>query len=71
MSLFLVSWVLSIFNLTGLFLGPVAGALADRLGHRRLLLWGLMIQGGGSFAGALAPSPALLLGTRVLEGLGF
>jgi predicted MFS family arabinose efflux permease len=71
MSLFLVSWVLSIFNLTGLFLGPVAGALADRLGHRRLLLWGLVIQAGGSFVGALAGSPALLLGTRVLEGLGF
>jgi MFS family permease len=71
MSLFLVSWVLSIFNLTGLFLGPVAGALADRLGHRRLLLWGLVIQAGGSFVGALAGSPAVLLGTRVLEGLGF
>ena len=71
MSLFLVSWVLSIFNVTGLFLGPLAGALADRLGHRRLLLWGLVIQAGGSFVGALAASPALLLGTRVLEGLGF
>ena len=71
MSLFLVSWVLSIFNLTGLFLGPVAGALADRLGHRRLLLWGLMIQAGGSFVGAFADSPAVLSGTRVLEGLGF
>jgi len=71
MSLFLVSWVLSIFNVTGLFLGPLAGALADRLGHRRLLLWGLVIQAGGSFVGAMAGSPALLLGTRVLEGLGF
>jgi MFS family permease len=71
MSLFLVSWVLAIFNLTGLFLGPVAGALADRLGHRRLLLWGLVIQAGGSFIGAMSGSPALLLGTRVLEGLGF
>lgn len=71
MSLFLVSWVLSIFYVTGLFLGPVAGALADRLGHRRLLLWGLVIQGGASFVGASAGSPAVLLGTRVLEGLGF
>jgi MFS family permease len=49
----------------------LAGALADRLGHRRLLLWGLVIQAGGSFVGALAGSPVLLLGTRVLEGLGF
>ncbi|RPH87416.1 MAG: MFS transporter [Desulfobacteraceae bacterium] len=71
LSLFQVSWVLSIFNVTGLFLGPVAGALADRLGHRRLLLSGLVIQGAGSFIGALAGTPALLLGTRVLEGLGF
>ena len=71
LSLFQVSWVLSIFNVTGLFLGPLAGALADRLGHRRLLLSGLAIQGAGSFIGAMAGSPALLLGTRVLEGLGF
>ena len=63
--------VLSIFYVTGLFLGPVAGALADRLGHRRLLLWGLVIQGGASFIGASARSPAVLLGTRVLERLGF
>ena len=71
LSLFQVSWVLSIFNVTGLFIGPLAGALADRLGHRRLLLSGLAIQGAGSFIGAMAGSPALLLGTRVLEGLGF
>jgi MFS family permease len=71
LTLFLASWVISIFNVTGLFFGPLAGALADRLGHRRLLLWGLVIQGGGSLAGSLAGSPGLLLGTRVLEGLGF
>lgn len=71
MTLFQASWLLSIFNVTGLFIGPLAGALADRLGHRRLLLWGLVIQGTGSFAGALAESSGLLLGTRVLEGLGF
>jgi MFS family permease len=71
LTLFLASWVISIFNVIGLFFGPLAGALADRLGHRRLLLWGLVIQGGGSLAGSLAGSPGLLLGTRVLEGLGF
>lgn len=71
LSLFLVSWVISIFNVIGLFLGPLAGALADRLGHRKLVLWGLAIQGSGSLAGSLAGSPGLLLGTRVLEGLGF
>jgi MFS family permease len=71
LSLFLASWVISIFNVIGLFLGPLAGSLADRLGHRRLVLWGLVIQGSGSLAGSLAGSPGLLLGTRVLEGLGF
>jgi MFS transporter, DHA1 family, inner membrane transport protein len=70
-SLFLASWILAVFNVTGLFFGPLAGALADRLGHRRLLLWGLVIQGSGSLVGAQAGSPALLLGTRVLEGLGY
>ncbi|MBI5585734.1 MAG: MFS transporter [Deltaproteobacteria bacterium] len=71
LSLFWASWVISIYSVIGLFIGAMAGALADRLGHRRLLLWGLVIQGSGSLVGSLAGSPELLLGTRVLEGLGF
>jgi MFS family permease len=71
MSLFLSSWILSIFNIIGLVLGSAAGALADALGHRRLVLCGLAAQAVGSLLGSLSPDPILLLATRVVEGLGF
>ncbi|NWF57291.1 MAG: MFS transporter [Syntrophaceae bacterium] len=71
MSLFLAGWILSIFNLIGLLLGSIAGALSDAFGHRRLLLIGLSLQAMGSLLGSLAPAAALLLATRAVEGLGF
>jgi MFS family permease len=71
MGLFLAGWILSALNITGLILGPTIGAVADSFGHRRLLIWGLLCQAAGSLMGSLAPSAALLLATRVLEGLGF
>ncbi len=70
MSLFLAGWVLSTINITGLFLGSIAGALADRFGYRRLLIAGLLCQAGGSLLGSCAGGPALLFATRVMEGLG-
>ncbi len=41
--LFLAGWILSTVNITGLFLGSAAGAVADRFGYRRLLLTGLAL----------------------------
>lgn len=64
-------WVLSIFNIIGLMLGIWAGAIADTLGHRRLLIYGLFFQSVGSLAGSFAPSFGLLLMTRFIEGAGF
>jgi MFS family permease len=71
MSLFLGGWVLSTVNVTGLFLGSIAGALADRFGYRRLLITGLICQAAGSLVGSWSTGPPLLFATRVLEGLGF
>lgn len=71
MSLVLAGWVLGAFNIIGLTLGAFSGALADALGHRRLLLWGLGTQAAASLAGAWSPNVPWLLFTRVLEGLGF
>lgn len=70
-NLFHAGWVLSIFNLTGLMLGTAAGAIADALGHRRLMLFGLGLQIAGSFLGASSPSFGWLLATRFMEGAGF
>lgn len=64
-------WIISIFNLLGISLGMVTGALGDRLGHRRLIVWGFLSMAAASFAGAAADGFSLLLLSRVLEGFGF
>jgi len=70
-SLFYAGWVLSIFNLTGLFLGTFTGAIADAIGHRRLMLTGLVFQIIGCFLGSFSDSFYGLLASRLLEGAGF
>ena len=70
-SLFYAGWLLSIFNLTGLLLGTCTGAIADAIGHRRLMLTGLGLQIAGCFLGSVANSFQGLLATRFLEGAGF
>lgn len=71
MDLFLAGWVLSTFNVIGLFLGSVAGASADRFGYRRLIVSGLLCEAVASLVGSLANGAALLLATRIMEGLGY
>jgi len=70
-SLFHAGWVLSVFNFIGLMLGTATGAIADAMGHRRLMLSGIALQIAGSFLGAFAPSFGWLLATRFMEGAGF
>jgi len=70
-SLFYAGWLLSVFNLTGLLLGTFTGAIADAIGHRRLMLIGLSFQIAGCFLGSLTDSFYGLLATRSLEGTGF
>lgn len=64
-------WIVSVFSVTGLAMGMFAGTLGDRIGARRLMLLGLAALVGGSLGGSLADGEALLLVTRVIEGLGF
>jgi MFS family permease len=70
-SLFLAGWILSALNIIGLVLGSAAGAMADGIGYRRVLIAGLLCQAAGSLAGSWSDGSALLLATRILEGLGF
>ncbi len=65
------AWVISIFNVVGIVGGMALGALADRIGHRRVVLGGLAIVAVASALGALAPNAVLLLATRFVEGIGF
>jgi len=71
LSLTQASWVISIFNAIGIVTGMAFGALGDRLGHRRVVLAGLVVMAVASLIGATAAGPALLLATRFFEGLGF
>jgi MFS family permease len=46
-----------------------AGALADDLGHRRVLIWSAGMLAAASALGAVAPNTAVLVAARVLQGV--
>jgi len=46
------------------------GRLADRFGHRTLIVAGALLFAAGSVASAVAPGYGILLAGRVLQGLG-
>jgi len=48
---------------------PIGGRLGDAFGCRRIIVWGLVLLLGSSFAATVAPSYALLLGSRALQGV--
>ncbi|MFD9942115.1 MFS transporter [Nonomuraea sp. NPDC059023] len=65
-----LQWVVSAYAvLFGGFL-LLGGRLADLVGRRRMFAAGLSLYGVGSLLGGLAPSPALLIVARMLQGLG-
>ncbi len=64
-------WLLSIINLVTAAGGMAIALTADRLGHRRLILFGTALCVATSALGGAAHSADMLLGLRVLEGLGF
>ena len=65
-----LQWVVSAHALA--FGGSLllAGRLADIAGHRRLFMVGLGTFAGATLTCGLAPSGAVLLATRVVQGLG-
>jgi MFS family permease len=65
------AWVLSMFNVVGIAVGAVAGALAGGLGARRVVLGGMLLLAAASAAGAAAGGAPVLLASRFVEGLGF
>jgi MFS family permease len=64
-------FLLSLVQLAGMSAGCAFGALADGLGLRRSMAWGLVILAMASALGALADGVAALLLLRAVEGLGF
>jgi MFS family permease len=64
-------WLLSVVNLVTAAGGMAIALTADRLGHRRLILFGTTVSLVTSLVGGTVSSVEVLLGLRVLEGLGF
>ncbi|MCG6875445.1 MAG: MFS transporter [Betaproteobacteria bacterium] len=64
-------WIASTISATSFALGLFAGAIADRVGHRRVLAFGLSTLAVGSLLGAFAQSGESMLASRFVEGLGF
>jgi DHA1 family inner membrane transport protein len=64
-------WLLSTVNLMTAVGGMAIALTADRLGHRRLVIFGTALCLASSAFGAMVDNVDLLLATRVVEGLGF
>lgn len=65
-----VQWVQESYTLVFAALLLVFGTLADRHGRRRLLLIGVTVFLLASVLAAVAPSGDLLIGARVIQGVG-
>jgi DHA2 family methylenomycin A resistance protein-like MFS transporter len=63
-------WVIDADTLVFACLMLTGGALGDRLGRRRFALLGLGVFAIGSLACALAPSTAVLIAARAVQGVG-
>lgn len=65
-----LSWVVTIYLVTGTAVVPLYGKLADIYGRRVVLMAGLVIFMVSSVAAALAPSMTMLIVARALQGVG-
>lgn len=65
-----LAWVLDAYTVPFASLLITSGALADRLGRRRVFQTGLVVFGLSSLAGAVAPSFEWLVVARAAQGVG-
>ncbi|WP_111718684.1 MFS transporter [Homoserinimonas sp. OAct 916] len=65
-----VQWVQESYTLVFAALLLVFGTIADRYGRRRILLVGVVIFAAASVFAALAQSGDLLIGARIIQGIG-
>ncbi|MFH8386253.1 MFS transporter [Kitasatospora sp. NPDC018058] len=65
-----LTWVIHAYALTfgGLLL--LGGKIADRYGHKRVMLFGLCLFGLSSLVGGLAQTPGQLVAARAAQGIG-
>jgi len=66
----LISWVISAYLVTMTVVTPVYGKLGDLFGRRKMMLVALTIFTVGSVLCAASVSLGMLIGSRVIQGLG-
>lgn len=65
-----VPWLFSGYTLAQAVTVPVYGRLADVLGRKRLMMLGIGLFLLGSVLCAVAPTMSVLIGSRIVQGLG-
>ncbi|UPK75612.1 MFS transporter [Nocardioidaceae bacterium SCSIO 66511] len=65
-----LSWVVTLYTVVFAALLAPAGRMADVVGRRRLLGTGMFVFTVGSLVAAAAPTYAVLLGARAVQGIG-
>ncbi|WP_067633605.1 MFS transporter [Actinomadura latina] len=65
-----LTWAVDGYVLSFAALLMLGGGLANRLGARRVYVWGMGIFGVASLASALAPGIEVLIAARLLQGAG-
>jgi MFS transporter, DHA2 family, multidrug resistance protein len=63
-------WIVDAFPLVMAGLLPTMGMLGDRIGHRRIFLWGLIAFASASLFAAYAPSANVLIAARAVLAVG-
>ncbi|MBO0879347.1 MAG: MFS transporter [Mycobacterium sp.] len=65
-----VEWVIAGYGASFAMFMITAGRVADQIGRRRVFALGLVLFGVASAACGLAPTAAVLIGARVIQGIG-
>jgi DHA2 family methylenomycin A resistance protein-like MFS transporter len=65
-----LQWVVSTYTIAFAAFILTAGALGDRIGAKRVFIGGFAIFTAASLACALAPTIAILIASRAVQGLG-
>jgi EmrB/QacA subfamily drug resistance transporter len=65
-----LQWVMNAYLLTIAVLVVTAGRLGDMFGRKRVFVLGMVLFGAGSVLSGAAQGPAMLIGGRVLQGVG-
>src|SRR6478735_11865535 len=65
-----LQWFMNAYTLAFATLMLTLSALGDRLGRRRVFLWGIMLFALASIASALSTTSGMLIAARAVQGVG-